>query len=213
MLFRSIQVYSIDGNGVRVISDYCTVKKTAEDIEEYEIELEDGTIIKCTPTHRFMLKDGTYKEAQYLTEEDDLFELNRYGYIYKFTDIVNNKIYIGKREKNYFDESYYGSGKLWKNVLNTVGKDNIKREILQWCYSKEELYNAERNWIKKLQSQDKDIGYNIHKGGAGGNSLNDTEKWSELHRGERNGRYSKLVSKETRDKISKANKGKKWGNK
>jgi len=44
---------------------------------EYQIELEDGTVIKCTPTHRFMLKDGSYKEAQYLTEDDELFDIDK----------------------------------------------------------------------------------------------------------------------------------------
>ena len=32
------------------LSDICTVQQTAVTNEEYEIELEDGTIIKCTPT-------------------------------------------------------------------------------------------------------------------------------------------------------------------
>ena len=38
--------------------------------------VQDGTVIKCTPTHRFMLSDGTYKQAQDLTEEDELADFN-----------------------------------------------------------------------------------------------------------------------------------------
>lgn len=45
--------------------------------EIIELELEDGSIIKCTPNHKFMLKDGSFKEAQFLTEDDELFELNK----------------------------------------------------------------------------------------------------------------------------------------
>ena len=68
-----IQVLSFDYDNNKIIaSDKCMVKQTANSKIEYEIELEDGTVIKCTPNHRFMLKDGTYKEAQYLTEEDEL---------------------------------------------------------------------------------------------------------------------------------------------
>jgi len=37
-----------------------------------KITLENGKIIKCTPEHLFLLKSGTYKEAQYLTQHDDL---------------------------------------------------------------------------------------------------------------------------------------------
>lgn len=73
---KDIQVYSINKQGDIVISDTCTVKPTVVTNEEYEIELEDGTIINCTHNHRFMLMDGTYKEAQHLTEEDELFDYN-----------------------------------------------------------------------------------------------------------------------------------------
>ena len=67
------QVYCINEFGDVVLSEPCEIKQTAETSDIYEIELEDGTIIKCTPNHRFMLKDGSYKEAQYLTEEDELW--------------------------------------------------------------------------------------------------------------------------------------------
>ena len=45
-----------------------------------------------------------------------------FGYIYKFTNTLTNKIYIGKREKQTFDESYYGSGREWKKALSKCGK-------------------------------------------------------------------------------------------
>ena len=67
------QVYCINEFGDVVLSEPCEIKQTAKTSIIYEIELEDGTILKCTPNHRFMLKDGSYKEAQYLTEEDELW--------------------------------------------------------------------------------------------------------------------------------------------
>lgn len=72
---NNIKVYSVDSNNRIVLSEYCSVKPTIKETEEYQIELEDGSIIKCTANHRFMLKDGSYKEAQYLTEEDELFDV------------------------------------------------------------------------------------------------------------------------------------------
>lgn len=76
---KVINVFTVDDDGNVTVSDDCTVKPTECTNEEYQIELEDGTIIKCTPTHRFMLKDGTYKEAQYLTEDDELFDIVESG--------------------------------------------------------------------------------------------------------------------------------------
>jgi hypothetical protein len=40
--------------------------------EILEITLENNITIKCTPDHLFLLKDGTYKEAQNLTECDNI---------------------------------------------------------------------------------------------------------------------------------------------
>lgn len=36
------------------------------------VELENGEVVRCTPEHLFLLKDGTYKQAQHLTQDDDL---------------------------------------------------------------------------------------------------------------------------------------------
>ena len=69
---KNINVYSIDNMGNICVSDDCTVIPTIETQEQYEIELEDGTIIRCTPNHKLLLADGTYKEAQYLTPNDEL---------------------------------------------------------------------------------------------------------------------------------------------
>ena len=206
---KTTKVYSIDDCGNMTLSNECKVEPTILTDEEYQIELEDGSIIKCTPNHRFMLKDGSYKEAKDLTENDELFDVVPFGYIYKFTNIITNKIYIGKREKTSFDVSYYGSGKEWKKDLLKYGKENIKREVICYGFNRKELNELEKYYIKLFNSKDKNIGYNIHKGGQGGNSLGDTKKWSKLHKGERNGRYNKEVSQETREKISIANKGKK----
>lgn len=66
------------------------------------------------------------------------------GYIYKTTNLVNNKIYIGKREKTYFDIKYIGSGRYLKNAITHYGKDNFKCEIIEWCETKEILYKQEQ---------------------------------------------------------------------
>lgn len=72
---KQIKVVSIDEAGNKVLSDFCTVQPTVITDEEYQIELEDGTVVKCTGNHRLMLKDGTYKEAQLLTENDEIMDI------------------------------------------------------------------------------------------------------------------------------------------
>jgi len=53
-----------------------------------------------------------------------------YGYIYKTTNILNNKIYIGKKESSSFVETYYGSGTVLKQAIKKYGQENFKIEIL-----------------------------------------------------------------------------------
>ena len=76
---KNIKIKNIDDNFNLIENVECTVLPTIYTDEEIEVELEDGSIIKCTPNHRFMLKDGTYKEARYLTENDEIldFDYNR----------------------------------------------------------------------------------------------------------------------------------------
>lgn len=45
---------------------------TKKDAQIIRLTLDNGRQIKCTPEHRIMLRDGSYKEAQYLTEDDSL---------------------------------------------------------------------------------------------------------------------------------------------
>ncbi len=40
-----------------------------------EVEIDSGEKIKCTPDHRFMLRNGKYKEAQYLKKGESLMPL------------------------------------------------------------------------------------------------------------------------------------------
>lgn len=70
---KNIQVYSVNNQGEIELSESCTVKQTAYSNIEYKILLEDKTEIKCTSNHRFMLNDGTYKEAQDLCADDLLY--------------------------------------------------------------------------------------------------------------------------------------------
>jgi group I intron endonuclease len=88
--------------------------------------------------------------------------------IYKTTNLINGKIYVG--QDSYNDSDYYGSGTIIKLAINKHGKENFKKEILEHC-SLENLNDRECYWIRKLQSQNKDVGYNICNGGGFGDTI------------------------------------------
>lgn len=89
--------------------------------------------------------------------------------IYKITNLVNGKIYIGKDTVS--DKNYYGSGVLIKRAIEKYGIENFKKEILEECISNNDLCLKEKYWIEYYGSTNLEIGYNISKGGDGGDTL------------------------------------------
>ena len=90
--------------------------------------------------------------------------IDRYGYIYKITNKINGKIYVGKRAGSSIDEDYWGSGTKIKNALKEFGCENFKREIIEWCSTKDILRDRERYWVDKLDARNPEVGYNLKKG-------------------------------------------------
>ncbi len=85
--------------------------------------------------------------------------------IYKTTNLINGMFYIGK--DSYNNVKYLGSGIYLNRAINKYGKENFKKEILEECTSTKKLNEREKYWIKKLNAQNKKIGYNIASGGDG----------------------------------------------
>lgn len=86
--------------------------------------------------------------------------------IYKITNLINNKIYIGKDTTS--DPNYFGSGLLINRAFEKYGKQNFIKEIIDETDDYEELSEKEIYWIEKYNSTDRKLGYNISKGGDGG---------------------------------------------
>lgn len=87
-------------------------------------------------------------------------------YIYKITNLINNKIYIGLSTKTVEESTnYYGSGVNIIKAIKKYGKDNFEKEILLECDTLEELRNHEIKLIAEYNSTDRNVGYNISPGG------------------------------------------------
>lgn len=121
-------------------------------------------------------------------------------YIYKTTNLITNKIYIGQHKKKINNNKpYFGSGRLLKKKIKEYGIENFKNEILEYCNSIDELNEKEIYWIKKLNSTNENIGYNIT---SGGNQKIPTEEFIKRCKDARNN-ISIEKKKEWHNKISK----------
>jgi len=131
--------------------------------------------------------------------------------IYRTTNKINGKIYVGQTVTE--DKCYLGSGNLIKLAIKKYGKENFVRETLQTCRTQKRLDERERYWIKKLRSQEKEIGYNLENGGNG--TGKHTEEWkrnvSEKMSGDKNHFTGKTHTEETKKHLSKVRKGKHTG--
>ena len=114
-----------------------------------------------------------------------------FGYIYKTTNLINHKIYVGQHKHPTFDPDYIGSGKAIKNAIAKYGFNNFSCEILEECESAEALDCREIYWIEQLHSRCPGVGYNITTGGNGTHGYTFTDEVKQCIR--ENTRYNNIT--------------------
>lgn len=129
-------------------------------------------------------------------------------YIYKTTNKINGKIYIGQsKRKIETSKDYLGSGILIKLAIKKHGRNSFEKEILCECKTQEELNEQEKYFIKELNPH-----YNISPGGQEGwKSGNENPNSKNKKFGELNSFFGKKHSKETKEQIAETKRGKQIG--
>lgn len=91
--------------------------------------------------------------------------------IYKVTNLINNKIYIGQTitgiNSRWKGHLYKSGCKFLHNAILKYGKEHFKIEVVEYC-ERDKLDNREVYWVSYYQSTDRNIGYNILEGGSNG---------------------------------------------
>lgn len=83
--------------------------------------------------------------------------------VYKTTNKLNGKFYIGKHKTSNLDDGYLGSGKYLKYAIIKYGKENFQKEILH-IFDNEDEMNAKEKELVVLGENS----YNLCEGGQGG---------------------------------------------
>ena len=83
--------------------------------------------------------------------------------VYKTTNIINGKYYIGKHKTTKLNDGYLGSGKLLKRAIEKYGVENFSKEILFIFDNEEDMNNREKEIVEINENT-----YNLCSGGQGG---------------------------------------------
>jgi len=107
--------------------------------------------------------------------------IKKYHYIYKTTNILNNKFYIGMHSTDNLDDGYIGSGTLLRRSIKKYGRDKHKKEILEYLDSRESLHIREKEIVNEKLLNDV-LSMNLAVGGQGEGSWQKINQNSELQR-------------------------------
>lgn len=87
--------------------------------------------------------------------------------VYKITNLLNGKIYVGIHKTNNLEDGYMGSGINIKKAIRKYGVSNFKKEYLAIFDKPEEMYEME-SFIVSEEFTSNNETYNISLGGNGG---------------------------------------------
>jgi group I intron endonuclease len=136
--------------------------------------------------------------------------------VYKITNLVNGKIYIGKtsdvnaRWKKHIKIAENKEEKAYQYIhrsINKYGAENFSIEKIEDNLTEPESFDREIFWIKILDSKNPDVGMNLTDGGEGTSGLKWSENSREKIRGSNNHNFGKTTPDDVKEKLRIASTG------
>lgn len=137
-------------------------------------------------------------------------------YIYRITNKINGKTYIGKHKYKKLNDDYMGSGVHLRRAQKKYGMENFEKKVLVFNISKLEHVNLlEKTFIAaEREKVGRENCYNKSDGGDGGALRKGKTPWNkgkqmsdEMKKKLSESTKGKRLSEETKQKMSEAKKG------
>jgi len=141
--------------------------------------------------------------------ENKSIKLTTYGMIiYKITNKINNKLYIGQTIRTlkvrWMAHCVPSSKSVISRSIHKYGKENFSFEEIDRAETMDELNAKEEHWIKYYDSCNKEKGYNIALGGMNTPMDEETKKKLSIIN---SGKKKPPMTEEHRRNLSEAKKG------
>lgn len=173
-------VYSVDAEGRIVVGEGRYSRITRRDMEIVELTFDDGSKVRCTPDHRFMLRDETWKQAQELTIDDSLMagyfrtapvneetndyllvrqpKTDEYEFVHRLADEYNEKHGLAPEMKGAFVRHHVNFNRFDNRPANIVRMGwlehlHLHAEQIASLWQNEEFREAQREGVRKYQAE------------------------------------------------------------
>ena len=172
-------VYSADKHGKIVIGEGRYSRITRRQAELVELSFDDGSKVRCTPDHKFMLRDGSWKQAQYLTIDDSLMagyfdtvpinektndylrvrqpKTGNYEFVHCLADEYNERQGIAPKMNGAFVRHHRNFNRFDNRPHNIqrmrwLEHLHLHAEQVQELWKSEDFRQAQRDGVKKYQA-------------------------------------------------------------
>lgn len=151
---KDVPVYCKDNNGITKIKTMRNPRITGYKQKIYSVTLDDGSTIKCTGNHKFLMKDGSTKETKALFSGDSILVSSKWKAT--FEEIIKNSNsksqeywLINDGKKNVFEHRF-----IYEQISGT------KIPVGYVVHHKD--YNGSNNNFNNLEILSKEMHDNLH---------------------------------------------------
>jgi group I intron endonuclease len=157
-----------------------------------------------------------FKNMKKLSYDNTIPEPGTFYCVYKTTNLLNNKIYIGIHKTKDLNDGYIGSGLMLQRAIDKYGRQNFKYEILRFCNCEKDMFEMEKTIVNDDFLKREDV-YNIAPGGFGGDRFTTNPNKEKIRKQmknrvkDKNGMYGRKHTKESIEKMRLKLKGRRKG--